>query len=88
LFSESIFPLLLPNPNWSSRSALSIFFSILPLSTFSTIFAVSMKRLSARCSLHYVACGYYPIQVRIVRRENYLQFHYFIYFTLNVRSLQ
>jgi len=55
----SLVPFPLLNPNLSSPSTSSIFFSILLLSIFATIFTVCAIRLIVRWSLHFVACGFY-----------------------------
>ena len=53
--SASLVPFPLLNPNWSSPSTASIFFSIFLLSIFAIIFAVCAVRLIVRWSLHFVA---------------------------------
>ena len=47
------------NPNRSSPSTFSIFFSILLLSIFAIIIAVCAIRLTVRWSLHFVAYGFF-----------------------------
>ena len=61
----SLVPFPLLNPNWSSPSTSSIFFSILLLSIFVTIFAVYAMRLIVRWSLHYVACSFFFKAIKI-----------------------
>jgi hypothetical protein len=60
----SLVPFPFLNPNWSSPSTYSIFFSIL-LSIFAVIFAVCAIRLIVRWSLHFVACGFFFKEITV-----------------------